>query len=341
MKYPIEVFAKKLVILISLLLLITIGALVYVTWIKTVNTNISEILNPFAILNKKDQQTPPKEPINIFSSSLTDKEINIALLGIDRRSKFESAYRTDTMVILSINVTKNRILLISIPRDLWVENSRVNALYIQGGWESLQSAFKEITGLEVDNYILTDFEDFAWIIDSFGGVEVAVENSFVDSQYPVDVTKTYQTVAFEQGTEVMDGQRALIFSRSRKGTNGEGSDWARMKRQHLLLKGMVGAVLQPKSIFNPMNVEQAYKMITDGRMDTSLTLSDAYYLWDMYKDKDKYTYVSLFLDSDYVFNPPMEDYGGAWVLAPIDPTYAAFHNKVKEVVNQPVPSTLQ
>lgn len=193
----------------------------------------------------------------------------------------------------------------------------------------LQQGLNSITGLEIDSFILTDFEDFSWIVDSMGGVQIGVENSFVDSLYPVDVTKTYQTVAFEQGVEIMDGQRALIFARSRKGSNGEGSDWARMRRQHLILKGMVESILQPKSIFNPMNVEYAFNLVTTGRMDTNLTLSDANYLWDLYKDKDKYKYVSLILDSDYVYNPPMDQYGGAWVLAPLDPSYAAFHEAVK------------
>ena len=59
-------------------------------------------------------------------------------------------------------------------------------------------------------------------------------------------------------------------------------------------------------------------------MDTNLELADAYYLWDFYKDKGLYTFESLFLDHDYVYSPPMEEYGGAWVIVPIGGTYYNF-----------------
>jgi len=322
------VLIKRVIIAVLVVIFFVITALFLVTTINKQNISKSELLSP-VIASENKEENPNKGPVDAFSSKLKDKEINIALLGIDRRSKLESAYRTDTIIVLSINSTKNTVLLISIPRDLWTNGERINALYIVGGWENLKRSLDTITGLEIDNFILTDFEDFSWIVDSMGGVQVNVENTFVDSLYPVDITKTYQTVAFEQGTEIMDGERALIFARSRKGSNGEGSDWARMRRQHLLLKGMVESVLQPKSIFNPMNVEYAFNLVTTGRMDTNLTINDAYYLWDLYKDKDKYKYESLVLDSNYVYNPPMEQYGGAWVLAPLDPNYESFHEAIK------------
>jgi len=165
------------------------------------------------------------------------------------------------------------------------------------------------------------------------GVEVQVENTFTDSSYPVDATKGYQTVTFTQGTEKLTGERALIFSRSRKGNNGEGSDWARMKRQHLILKGMPSAVLSPKSLFNPMVVEKAFKTITEGKMDTNLTVEDAKYLWSFYKDRDQYEIESVYLDYDFLRSPPMEDYGGAWVLVAKDPSYKTIHNYINSKLN--------
>ena len=274
-------------------------------------------LNPFASLMKTEK-----------------KSLNIALLGIDRRSKAEAAYRTDTMILVSINPKVNKVVLISIPRDLWVQGGRINALYIQRGWESLQRVLEEITGLTPDHYILTDFQDFKWLIDNLGGVEIDVENTFTDTQYPVDVTKGYQTVSFTKGSELMSGDRALIFSRSRKGNNSEGSDWMRMKRQHLILKATVKSAFSPRNLFDIDNIKEVFTTIINHGVETNMDLDIAYYLWDLVKDNQKYTYYSTYLDGNYVFNPPMSDYGGAWVLAPINNSYSNFREHVKSLFEE-------
>ena len=282
------------------------------------------VLSPFSKI--ASEKLEPKRLADIYPMG---KPINIMLLGIDRRSKAEYSYRTDIMIMLSIDVETNNAVLVSLPRDLWHSGNKLNALYIVNGWEALQKATKEATGLRPDKYVLTDFEDFSWIVDAMGGVPVHVDRTFADSNYPVDATLEYQTVSFIQGEELLNGERALIYSRSRKGTNGEGSDWARMRRQHKILVGMLDAISQPSSLFNPMVVEKAFNMVTQGRMDTNLILTDAKYLWDFYKDRDKYTIHSLFLDYEYLYSPPPENYGGAWTIVPIDGSYQVFQQKVQ------------
>ncbi len=271
--------------------------------------------------------TSPKSELN------NSDVISVLLLGIDRRSKFEFGYRTDTMINLIFNKKTNVALLVSVPRDLWSGYGRINATFIESGWEGLADSFGEITGITPTKFVLTDFEDFSWVVDAMGGVPVDVVTTFTDSSYPVDATKGYQTVSFIQGREVLTGERALIYARSRKGNNGEGSDWMRMKRQHNILKGMLDAVAQPKSLFNPMNVEKALTMATQNRMDTNINVLDAEFLWDLYKDRDKYTIESVILDEDFIFNPPMEDYGGAWVLVSRTGGYLNFHTKISNLLN--------
>ena len=286
-----------------------------------------------------------KEVISPFAKELTNKitskynhsfdetkPINILLLGIDRRSRLEYGYRTDIMILISVNPKTNRIAMVSLPRDLWYDSGRLNAVYMFSGFERLADGFEEITGLRPQKFVLTDFEDFKWIVDAMGGVPVNVQTTFTDYDYPVDATLGYQTVTFVQGPEKLTGERALIFSRSRKGDYDNG-DWGRMKRQHLVLKGMLEAVKQPESIFNPMVVEEAFKIVTTNKMDTNLSLDDAKYLWDFYKDKDKYQIESFYLDYDYIYTPPASEYGGAWVLTETDGGYGAFTKKVTDYLN--------
>jgi LCP family protein required for cell wall assembly len=275
--------------------------------------------------------------LNPNTALATEDVNNILLMGIDRRNKYESAYRTDTMILISVNKNTNRIVMTSIPRDLWHDGERLNAVYIQQGWEGIQSAFEIITGQKPDKYILTDFEDFSWIVDAFGGVPVNVERGFTDVSYPNDITNTYQTISFTEGFEKLSGERALMFARSRKGDFDNG-DWGRMKRQHLILKGMAEAMTQPESFLCSMGkttncqsgigretLEQALKMVTTGKMEANLNVDDLVYLWDFYKDRDKYSIESVYLDNKFLYTPPMDQYGGAWVLAPINGSYEPFH----------------
>ncbi len=292
---------------------------------------------PNTLNGEKNDETDTTSSNSPFAKS---DIVSVALLGVDRRSKAEG-FRTDIMIVVALNKKTNQVVMASVPRDLWWDGGRINATYIQSGWPALQEGLSAITGVKPEKFILTDFQDFKWVVDAMGGVPVNIETTFTDSQYPVDETFEYQTVSFNQGPETLTGERALIFSRSRKGDNDNG-DWGRMKRQHLILKGMLTAVTQPSSMFKNMKPEEMLKVATNSRMDTNLDPTDVVYLWDLYKDKDKYKATSLYLDYDYLFTPPMSEYGGAWVLAPINDTFEPFQQRFKDALAgvEPQPATV-
>ncbi len=322
---------------LAITLVISLGVLGYVAHQankepRSAGADTSVTISPFSRMAKEKEQPQRLEELYPLGNP-----INILLLGIDRRSKLEYGFRSDVMILVSINPLKNNVVLASIPRDLWYEGSKINGLFVNSGWEAMKRAVTEITGLEPQRYILTDFEDFSWIVDAMGGVPVTVDRTFTDPNYPVDETLDIQTVTFTQGEEQLSGQDALVFARSRKGDNGEGSDWARMRRQHKILIGMLRAIMQPSSLFNPMVVENAFKTVTQGRMSTNLELADTKYLWDFYKDKDKYTFSSLYLDYEYLYSPPAEDYGGAWTVVPLDGNYQTFKTDILNKLQSDAP----
>jgi len=264
-----------------------------------------------------------------------NKEIlNILLLGIDRRSKSATTYNTDTMILLSVNKESNVVLLTSVPRDLWINGNKINALYSIQGEKVLVDAFEKITGLAIDGYISCDFEDFRWIVDSFGGVPVDIERTFADPTFPNNSDTGILRVTFEKGTEKMAGDRALTFARSRKGNNGEGSDLMRAKRQHKILIGMVNAISQPGSIFWPMDLPKFYEAVTQ-RMHTTLSLVDITYLWDFYKDRGDYEIISFVVDDKYVYHPglyPQSTYK-AWVFIPREASFETLHNDIQKMLS--------
>ncbi len=267
------------------------------------------------------------------NSKLKAKEIvNILLIGIDRRNKSQTGFNTDVMILVSIDTQTKRVLLTSVPRDVWINGNKINALYTVFGEETLVDAFEKITGQDVDGYIRCDFEDFRWIIDAMGGVPIDVERSFTDNTFPNNSDTAVVSVTFTQGKETMPGDRALIFARSRKGNNGEGSDLMRAKRQHLILKGMIEGISQSKSQFWPMDVDSFFGTVTaTGKMLTTLELEDIYYLWRFYDERDQYNIESFVIGDDYIYHPglyPASDYH-AWVFIPRDPTWTVLHTDIR------------
>lgn len=321
--------SKRAILLIVSIVTLAGGLIGFFLWPKN-----NEIVSPIA---KEDLTTSPSEEVakTKYNSIFNNQEIiNILLIGIDRRNKIESTFNTDTMILVSANTKTNKLLFISVPRDLWINGNKINALYSVNGAESLLSAFSQITGMEVKSYIRADFEDFRWLIDEIGGIDVDVQTTFTDNEFPNSSDTGITSVTYTQGKERMNGERALTFARTRKGNNGEGSDLKRAARQHLILQGIANSISNPESKFWPMNVEKAYNAITS-KMLTTLTLDDAKFLWDFYKDRDKYSVESFIVDDVYIYHPgmyPQTEYR-AWVFVPRDPTWSQLHSVIQQKLN--------
>ena len=140
-------------------------------------------------------------------------EYNILLLGyggFDSNGKaHEGPYLTDSLMVAHIDTKKNIVSLISLPRDIWVKlptkskadfHSKINSIYQiglnptnypdvdlkkPGTPELLKQAIQTVTGLLIDNYVAVDFAGFEKAIDSLGGVDVDVQKTFDDYEYPL------------------------------------------------------------------------------------------------------------------------------------------------------------
>jgi len=178
--------------------------------------------------------------------------VNILLLGIGGEGH-EGANLTDTIILASIKLADNKneadqVSLFSIPRDFiarlpeGLEWRKINSAYAYGelkgnglGAKWITDIMEDLTGEKIPYYAVVDFDGFRQAIDDLGGVDVYIERSFTDSSFP-DYRKGYlPTISFKQGFEHMSGERALEFARSRHGTNNEGTDFARSRRQQKIL----------------------------------------------------------------------------------------------------------
>lgn len=265
----------------------------------------------------------------------TSKPFNVLVLGIDRRSGDQTHWRTDVIQLVTISNNRSKVLITHIPRDVWAGSYKINALYNLQGPEIMKDKVQEITGQRPDRIVRFDFDAFVWAVDAVGGVTVDVEKTFTDTQYPDDRngTEEIKTIKFEAGKKVMDGEEALTYVRSRKGDNGEGSDYARGRRQQIIMKSIVADYFKLDNIFNPKTPENLYTLATQ-KIYTDFTLTDAKVLFDVAKNYKNITVSHLSLDTSNYLVVPSDStpYGGAWTLVAKDGSYAPIHNEINSSI---------
>lgn len=253
--------------------------------------------------------------------------INILLLGVGGAGH-EGAFLTDTIIFASLKPSSGEVAMMSIPRDLLVNFPKYSWRKINngiafgkesnypGGGEALMAkTVSEVTGLPVHYYARIDFAGFRKIINDLSGLDIYVDNSFSDYQYP-DYQYGYQTITFKKGWQHMDGERALQFVRSRHGNNGEGSDFARSKRQQKVLLALKQKLLSFGTIINPKSIVKVLDDLGDHNK-TNMQLWEILRLAKLGRDINQNSIITQVLDSGsnsplYASTTP----DGAYVLQP-------------------------
>jgi polyisoprenyl-teichoic acid--peptidoglycan teichoic acid transferase len=126
----------------------------------------------------------------------TNNNINVLLLGIGGGSH-DGPNLTDTIILASVNTKTNKVVLTSIPRDLWVPDlttnvKKINEAYADGeskrkggGLIEAEAIVGKITGQSIDYGVRIDFSGFVKAVDVMGGLDVNVDNAFDDYMYPI------------------------------------------------------------------------------------------------------------------------------------------------------------
>ncbi len=296
-------------------------------------------------------------PITIVSTftnvhlSETDGRTNVLILGSDKRAADDEAGTlTDTMLVASIGRIEGDVVMISLPRDLWVKNpggyySKINAVYENSGGVGAKDTVSEVLGIPIHYYAVMDFNLFKEAINTLGGVEVTVDTPFTDYFYPIEgkenapLEERYETVKFEAGTQTMDGETALKFVRSRKGDNEEGTDFARSARQQKVIMAIKNKALSLDTLINPLKLQQLYENYSNN-VDTDITLADIQSFYLLSQEVDFAKIKSIVLDDrsaseagGLLYAP--EDtslYGGAYVLIPRSGNFSQLHAYVQRYI---------
>ena len=214
-------------------------------------------VTPYMRIVTDDMHISPIKTLFRFGAPASiEQKTNIALLGIGG-GEHEGPNLTDSITIVSYDRAAGTIRTLGIPRDVWSDalQEKINASYAIGesskkgrGLELAAAELSHLSGIPIHYGVVVAFDGFEKIIDYVGGVDVHVERSFTDDEYPVagrendlcggddpDFSCRYQSLHFDAGLQHMDGATALKFVRSRHANGAEGSDFARSKRQQLVM----------------------------------------------------------------------------------------------------------
>jgi polyisoprenyl-teichoic acid--peptidoglycan teichoic acid transferase len=245
------------------------------------------------------------------------------VMGIDRRPNESGlSFRTDTMMLVSLDPINQTIGMLSIPRDLFVEVpgygqlQRVNTPMVLGelqqpgyGPRLAMQTVQYNLGMRVHDYLVVDFNAFITLVDVIGGVTVETTYTIDDPGYP-DLYYGYDPYYLAAGTHHLNGYEALRFARTRHGS----SDLERALRQQQVIQAIRTRILDLNLL--PSLIVQAPSMYDNLSDDiaTGLTLDQmielAWYVKDIPRDNIR----SGVIDARYTFNYTTPD--NAQVLVP-------------------------
>jgi anionic cell wall polymer biosynthesis LytR-Cps2A-Psr (LCP) family protein len=141
-----------------------------------------ESLSSNAKPKKAANQVPPDS--GPAPSIPPGSRVNLLLLGSDQRP-YEGGFRTDTIILVSLDPSKGKANLVSFPRDLYVlipgwTQQRINTAMGYGGFPLLANTLEYNFGVRPTYYVMVNFFAFEQTIDSLGGIDVNVAEALSD-----------------------------------------------------------------------------------------------------------------------------------------------------------------
>jgi LCP family protein required for cell wall assembly len=162
----------------------------------------------------------------------------ILLIGSDHRPRTagQKGQRSDTAILVRVDPKRNRVALLSIPRDLYVEipghgHDRINMAFEWGGEKLLTRTVRETFGVKIDHFVEVDFRGFRRLVKDVGGVWIPVDQRYFNKNVGTFATN-FSDIDLQPGYQKLNGEQALAFARYRH----DDSDLYRAARQQLVIR---------------------------------------------------------------------------------------------------------
>lgn len=266
---------------------------------------------------------PEATPLPIYP--INEQRVTILVMGIDRRPGEAFISRTDTMIVMSMNPADNTAVMLSIPRDLYVQipgygRNRINTAFVFGSQGNNPAAGAELAmetveynlGIPIDHYLMVDFSAVVRGVDALGGIDVDVPFDISDPTFP-DMNYGFDPLYIPAGRQHFDGLTTLKYARTRHVDN----DFGRANRQQQV-------ILAVRSKIVSMGVTQLlgqlpffYNQLSEG-IRTDLSLDQMLTLGQAASEIPSENIQTEVIDYDYVVSHRTEE--GASVLVMVNET---------------------
>ena len=264
-RFTIRKFARTFAVLV-VALVIGISSLFAYGYIKTRN------------IFKGDGEGAAALQQNVDPAKLNgegDGRVNILLIGKGGPGH-EAPDLTDTLLLASIDPVQNEAALVSVPRDLYVQNDsdysmKINAIYStakqarlangndsdsdtqaaeDAGLNAIKASVSEVLGVPVHYYMMVDFKAFEDAINTVDGITVDVKEPLYDQS--VAWLLGGNPLVAGEGLQTFDGERALLYARSRKGSAR--GDFDRSERQREIIVALQKKIISVGTFSNPFKI---------------------------------------------------------------------------------------
>jgi LCP family protein required for cell wall assembly len=269
---------------------------------------------------KKVNKTNKENKVNYTFEGKKDQygDTNILLLGSDARGNEKS--RADTIMIAHYNETRGTYKLTSIMRDSYVNipghgKHKINSAFAYGGPELLRQTIKENFDIDLQYYVIADFQGFVQLIDEAfpNGVEINVEKKMSE----------YIGVTLEPGLQRLDGEHLLGYVRFRHDAIG---DFGRVKRQQEALKAVGN---QLKSFETIPKLPKLIGVITPF-INTNMDTTDMLFMAKDFFSKNKGHVETLRIPIDNSFTEPRIKGEGAVLEINLEKNKEALHQFISK-----------
>jgi len=243
----------------------------------------------------------PNDPSIRDGAKQRDAE-NFLLIGSDTRAgangKYEntagqvSGQRSDTTILAHLSPTRDKAILVSLPRDSWVDipacrkrdgstslpgKGMFNSAFETGGPKCTVLTVQKLTGISVKHYVQVDFTGFKTMVDALGGVTICSRQDVYDKE---------SGLRLRQGSQVLRGEQALAYVRARKHI-GDWSDLGRIQRQQRFLGAMIRKATSSRLLFNPIALTRFLEAATRSlTLDRNTSFGDLKKLADQLRNLD-------------------------------------------------------
>jgi len=322
--------------LIALLLFVLIGYFGYQAW---------GVFNSIWTDNKTGESPFLKLFGNVEAGELRgegDGRINILLIGIPGGNHNGNTL-SDTNIVASIDPINNKAAMLSLPRDMWVDNpdtggySKLNAIHAYGemqeegyGPTNSKKAISQILDIPLHYYIRIDFRGVEKLIDALGGIDIEVKKDIYDPYFPDQYGTGYEVYSIEEGLHQLSGPAALKFARSRYTT----SDFDRAGRQQQVLMAAKNKMSKRELFVQPEKVLDILGIAKD-HLRTDLQPDEIKRLMSIVERIDTDEVVSKVLDNSANGLLYSSNINGASVLLPVGDDYTRIQALAHRIFVEP------